>query len=152
MTEETATQEPVKVRKKRGPNKTQEMPREQSKEAASNVSVTRMVRKRIYVEESIQDHKDEKMYEPVTFRFWNEEQRGVPISYGWVDRWIKYGQCQGMFYDGQTYTLPRIVYEYYKNNCATPKYSNMEKEIVPGQLNRVSTETGKNYRFRLELV
>ncbi len=150
MTDEVA-EETVKVDKRRKENRVA-APVEEPKASPSRKSVTRMVRKRIYVEEEVQDQKDEKMYEPVKFRFWNDEQRGVPVSYGWIDRWIKFGECQGMFYDGQVYTLPRIVYEYYKENCAVPRYSNQDKELIPGQMNRVSVETGKIHRFRLEPV
>jgi hypothetical protein len=110
------------------------------------------VRKRVVVEEDVIDAKDPKQYEPVTFIFFNEEQRGQQVPYDWQDRWIKAGQCKGIFYDGQRYTLPRIVYEYYKNQCSMPKYTNTDKEIVPGLTSRVSTETGRDYRFRMEEI
>lgn len=121
-------------------------------EAVEEKTKVRKVRKKVFVEEEVVEQRDPKLYEPVTFVFWNEEQRGVPIDYEWIDRWMKPGQCKGKFYDGQKYTLPRIAYEYYRDHCSTPIYSNVEQELVPGQMSKASKEIGRKYRFRLDVV
>lgn len=120
--------------------------------ASVNKKFRRIIRKRVVVEEEVDDMPDPKQYEDVKFIFYNEEQRGVPISYEWVDKWLGIGKCKGMFYDGQIYTLPRIVFEYYRDQCYEPIRSNVEEEIVPGQISRVSRVTGKKYRFRMQEV
>lgn len=112
----------------------------------------RTVRKRIVVDEEVEDCPNPQDYEPITFRFWNEEQRGIPVDYSWVDRWTKPGKCKGTFHDGQTYTLPKIAFEYYRDNCSLPKYANVEQELVPGQYSKAAKEVGRTYRFRLEVV
>ena len=109
-------------------------------------------RKRVIIEEEVEDKKDPRMYETVTFIFWNDEQRGVPVNYEWVDKYVKYGECKGIFYDGKQYTLPRVAYEYYRDNCSTPKYRDVDQELIPGQMTKASKEVGRTYRFRLELV
>lgn len=121
-------------------------------ETAEDKTKTRKVRKRVVVEEEVVERKDAKQYEPVTFIFWNEEQRGVPVEYEWIDRWLRQGDCKGTFYDGKQYTLPRIVYEYYKEHCSTPVYANLEHEVIPGHPKMASKEVGRKYRFRLEEV
>lgn len=108
-------------------------------------------RRRVVIEEEIEDKKDPRLYEEVRFTFWNEEQRGVPISYEWIDKYLKFGACKGMFYDGKIYSLPRIAYDYYKN-LSTPIYKEVEQELVPGQIFKASKEVGRKYRFRLEEV
>lgn len=113
---------------------------------------TRKVRKRVVIEEDVVEKQDPKQYEEVTFIFWNDEQKGIPVEYSWVDKWIRPGQCKGTFYDGKQYTLPRIVYEYYRDQCSMPKYANVEQEIVPGQFAKASKEIGRIYRFRLDVV
>lgn len=112
------------------------------------VSKSRTVRKRVVVDEVIQDEKDLKQYEPVRFVWFNEEQKGVPVSYEWIDKWTPYGKCNGMFYDGQTYTLPRIAYEYYKQ-LSTPRYAQVEQELAPGMISKCAKEVGRNPRFRM---
>lgn len=110
------------------------------------------VKKRVVIEEQIDDAPDEKLYEPVTFRFWNEEQKGVPVFYEWIDKWTKINECKGYMYDGGTYTLPRIAYEYYRDQCQEPIYSNVSEEIVPGQPSKVSRVTGRKPRFRMDVI
>lgn len=112
----------------------------------------RVVRKRVVVEEEMDERPDPKQYEAVKFIFYNEEQRGVPIPYEWIDRWLGIGQCKGMMYDGQIYTLPRIVFEYYRDQCFEPIRSNVEEEVIPGQMTKVSRVVGKKYRFRMQEV
>ena len=118
--------------------------------SSPNIAVRR--RKRVVIEESYEDVKNEADYVPVTFRFYNDEQKDIPVEYSWEDKWIKPGQCKGTFYDGQVYTLPKIVYEYYRDRCSIPKYSNQSKEIIPGQMNKVSVETGRIRRFRMDVI
>lgn len=112
----------------------------------------RFIRKRVVVDEEVTEFPDQKLYEPVTFRFYNEEQRKVPVPYEWIDKWTKIGQCKGMFYDGKTYTLPRVAYEYYRDNCYEPIRADVEQEIYPGQTGFISQEVGRKHRFRLEEV
>ena len=98
----------------------------------------KVVRRKVVIEEEQDDAPDPKQYEPVKFIFFNEEQRGVPVPYSWVDKWLKIGQCKGMMYDGQVYTLPRVVFEYYRDQCFEPIRSNVEEEVVPGQRNFIN--------------
>lgn len=118
----------------------------------SEKKIYRKVRKRVFVEEEVEEKPNTAQYEMVTFRFWNDEQKGIPVDYQWIDRWTKPGKCKGIFRDGQTYTVPRIAYEYYRDQCSTPKYSNVDQELVPGQYTKAAKEVGRTYRFRLELV
>lgn len=115
-------------------------------------SQRKKVRKRVIVDEEVLDRPEPKDYEPVTFLFFNEEQRGIPVHYEWIDRWIRINECKGIFYDGQRYTLPRIVFNYYKNQCSMPIYANVEQELVPGMPMKASKEVGRTYRFRLEEI
>ena len=119
--------------------------------ATKNVRKTTF-KKRTIVEKHEEECETPKDYEMVTFIFWNEEQRGAPQFYEWVDKWTPLGKCTGTFYDGQKYTLPRIAFEYYKNQCSEPKYAQVEQEMVPGQIMRAAKEVGRKYRFRLEEV
>jgi hypothetical protein len=112
----------------------------------------RVVRKRVVIEEECTDAPDPQQYEPVSFIFWNEEQRGVPIPYEWVDKWTPIGKCKGMMYDGQKYTLPRIVFEYLRDKCGYPEYSQVQQELVPGQMHSVSKAIGFKKRFRMEEI
>lgn len=113
---------------------------------------TKIIRKRMIVEQEVDDTgPDPKQYETVRFRFYNEEQRGVPVDYEWIDKYTPPGKCKGVFRDGQTYTVPRVAFEYYRDQCSTPIFKNIEHEVVPGQTMRASQETGRNYRFRLEV-
>lgn len=111
----------------------------------------RQIRKKVWATEAFTETRDEAEYAPVEFIFWNEEQRGVCVPYEWTDRWIRIGECKGMFYDGQKYSLPKCVYDYYKQ-LSVPIYANVEQEIVPGTMTRASKEMGRKYRFRLEPV
>lgn len=110
------------------------------------------VRKRVVIEEEVPDRPNPSDYEMVTFRFYNEQQRNVPIFYEWIDKWTKIGECKGYMYDGGIYTLPRVAYEYYKHKCGEPVRANVEEEIFPGQQGKISRAVGfKNY-YRLEPV
>src|SRR5690606_175621 len=100
------------------------------------------VRRKVVIEEEVSDKPDPYSYEPVTFRFYNEQQRGVPVFYEWIDKWIKMNECKGYFYDGGIYTLPRIVYEYYKTRCGEPIRADVEMELFPGQTGKKSKEIG----------
>ena len=124
----------------------------EQQQAVEDKKYRKTVRKRIVVEEEQVDRPNPEDYEDVKFIWFNEEQRGVPVPYEWIDKWIKIGKCKGMFYDGQTYTLPRIVFNYYKNECFEPIRSNVEEECVPGQMHLVSRVVGKKYRFRMQEI
>lgn len=144
---ETAT-EPVKEKKARKPRATKA---EMTQKTNSPQTRKRLVRKKVWATESFEEEKNEADYEPVKFIWWNEEQRGVVVPYEYTDRWIRMGECKGMFYDGQIYTLPKCVYDYYKQ-LSTPIYANVEQEIVPGTMTKASKEIGRKYRFRMEPV
>lgn len=149
----TVMEAPKKKRKgraKTASSKTMDIETNTVSRAAPN-RVTRR-RKRIVIEEDYEDVKPEEDYVPVKFRFNNEEQKGIPVPYEWVDKWCKDGQCKGTFYDGQIYTLPKVAFEYYRDRCSIPKYSNESKEIIPGQMNKVSVETGRIRRFRMDVI
>lgn len=147
--ETTTTEQPQTEKKARKPRQ----PKPEASVAAAGQVHTRQrqVRKKVWATEGFTETRNEAEYEPVEFIFWNEEQRGVCVPYEWTDRWIRIGECKGMFYDGQKYSLPRVVYDYYKQ-LSTPIYANVEQEIVPGMMSRASKETGRKYRFRLEPV
>lgn len=131
---------------------TQEVISKPQEEEKKEKRIYRKVRKKVFVEEEVEEKPNTADYELVTFRFWNDEQKGIPVDYQWVDRWIKPGKCKGIFRDGQTYTLPRIAYEYYRDQCSMPKMANIDQELVPGQFNKAAKEVGRIYRFRLEVV
>jgi hypothetical protein len=124
----------------------------EQQQAKEDKKYRRVVRRRVVVEEEETDRPDPAQYELVKFIFFNEEQRGVPQPYEWIDKWLKIGQCKGMMYDGQIYKLPRIAFEYYRDQCFEPVRSNVEEEIVPGQRSMVSRVTGKKFRFRMQEV
>ena len=124
----------------------------EQQQAREDKKYRRVVRKRVVVEEEEIDRPDPYQYEKVKFVFHNEEQRGVPVPYSWIDKWLKVGQCKGTFYDGQTYSIPRIAFEYYRDQCYEPIRSNLEEEVVPGQTHMVSRVIGKKHRFRLTEV
>lgn len=129
-----------------------EAPKELAVPKRTEKRYQKTVRKKVVVEELVDDAPDPHLYEKVTFRFYNEEQRGVPVFYEWIDKWTKLGECKGYFYDGGTYTLPRVAFEYYEQKCAEPIYSNVSKEITPGTASRVSEITGYKKKYRLEPV
>ena len=110
------------------------------------------VRRRVMVEEDREVIKDPKQYELITFRFWNEEQRGVPVDYSWIDAHTKQGQIKGKFYDGQTYTLPRVAFEYYRDMCSMPKYAQVDQELYPGMMTKAPKEVGRTHRFRMDVI
>jgi hypothetical protein len=110
------------------------------------------VRRKVVIEEVIPDRPDNDDYKPVTFRFYNEEQRDVPVFYEWIDKWTKIGECKGYMYNGGVYTLPKIVYEYYKNHCQEPIYSNVEEEIIPGKSSKVSRIVGQKPKYRMDVI
>lgn len=119
---------------------------------ATSTRKYKKVRRRVVVEEDREVTKDPKQYELVTFRFYNEEQRGIPVDYSWVDAHIRPGEVKGKFYDGQTYTLPRVVYEYYRDMCSMPKYAQVDQELYPGMMTKAPKEVGRNYRFRMDII
>lgn len=110
------------------------------------------VRRKVVIEEVIPDRPDNDDYAPVTFRFYNEQQRHVPVFYEWIDKWTKVNECKGYFYDGGTYTLPKIAYDYYKKNCVEPLYTNVEEEIIPGKTSKVSRITGYTSKYRMDVI
>ena len=120
-----------------------------SQPSRNNTRTHTKVRKTVVYEEEREDHPDPYMEEKVTFVFRNEEQRGIPQFWLYYDKW---SGLQGMMYDGQKYTLPRKVYMYLKDRCVQPEYSNVEREIIPGQSHRISEITGYKKRFDLQLV
>lgn len=110
------------------------------------------VRRKVVIEEEVPDRPNPEDYAPVTFRFYNELQRDVPIFYEWIDKWTKINECKGYLYDGGIYTLPRIVYEYLKNKCGVPVYANIEQEICPGQRAMVAKPISFKHHYRLDIV
>lgn len=148
MTEEQVATAPLKVRKPRA-TKAEMQSRSAPPSGPAPKTKARQIRKKVWATESFVETQNMADYEPVEFVFWNEEQRGVVVPYEWTDRWIRIGECKGMFYDGQTYTLPKCVYDYYKQ-LSVPIYENRDQELIPGQMTKASKEVGRKYRFRLE--
>lgn len=112
----------------------------------------KVVRKKVVVEEEVDDFPDPKKYEIVTFRFYNERQRNCPIYYEWVDKWTKIGEYKGHFYDGGTYKLPRVAFEYYRDRCGIPIRENVEQEIYPGKTGMIPKVVGWERFYRLEEI
>lgn len=120
-----------------------------SQPSRNNPKSFKKVRKTVVYEEEREDQPDPHMEEEITFVFRNEEQKGIPQFWLYVDKWTN---RQGTMYEGQKYTLPRKIFEYLRDKCQVPEYSNIEKEIIPGQTHTVSQITGYKKRFDLQVV